>query len=205
MKVMNTTSIVLAGGKSLRLGRDKVQEKLGVESLLQRVLQRLNLLGGDILVVTSQERAAPLPLDPQIPVRVIKDVYPGRGALGGLYTGLLASNTQYNVVVGCDMPFLSLDLLRHIIKVAEGFDVAVPRLGEYLEPLHAVYSRSCLAAISPLVELGQYPIFDFYPDVAIRYVEQDEIDRFDPNHVSFVNINTEADLERARSLYEQGY
>ncbi|MBI4287650.1 MAG: molybdenum cofactor guanylyltransferase [Chloroflexi bacterium] len=202
---MSVTSIVLAGGRSLRLGRDKVQEKLGVESLLQRVLRLLNSLGGDILVVTSQERTEPLPLAPDVPVKVLRDIYPGRGALGGLYSGLVASNTQYNLVVGCDTPFLNLDFLRYLINVAEGFDVAVPRLGEYLEPLHAVYSHSCLAVIEPLVKLGQYPIFDIYPDVAVRYVEADEIDRFDPEHLSFLNINTEADLERARLIYERGH
>ena len=201
---MNTTTIVLAGGKSSRLGRDKVRENLGAESLLQRVLHRISSLGNEILVVIREE-TSPLPLSPDIPVKLVTDVYPGRGALGGLYSGLLASNTQYNLVLGCDMPFLNLDLLRYILKVVEGFDVAVPRLGEFMEPLHAAYSRSCLAIIEPLVKRGLYPIYDFFPDVETRYVEADEINRFDPQHLSFLNINTEADLQKARSLYEQGF
>ena len=201
---MNTTSIVLAGGRSSRLGRDKVRENLGAESLLQRVLHRIRPLGNEILVVVREETPAPLPLPPDTPVRIVTDVYPGRGALGGLYSGLLASKTQYNLVLGCDMPFLNLELLRYILKVAEGFDVAVPRLREFLEPLHSAYSRSCLETIEPLVKLGQYPIYDFFSDVATRYVEAHEIDRFDPQHLSFLNINNEDDLQRARSLYEQG-
>ncbi len=201
---MNTTTIVLAGGKSSRLGRDKVRENLGAESLLQRVLHRISSLGNEILVVIREE-TRPLPLSLDIPVKLVTDVYPGRGALGGLYSGLLASNTQYNLVLGCDMPFLNLDLLRYILKVVEGFDVAVPRLGEFMEPLHAAYSRSCLAIIEPLVKRGLYPIYDFFPDVETRYVEADEINRFDPLHLSFLNINTEADLQKARSLYEQGF
>lgn len=199
-----TTSIVLVGGKSRRLGRDKIQERLGTENLLQRVLRRLSSFGGEMIVVTSGERLAQLPLPPEPPVRIVTDVYPGRGALGGLYSGLLTSTTQYNLVVGCDMPFLNLELLRYILKVAEGFDVAVPRLGEFLEPLHAVYSRNCLTAIEPLVKLGEYPIIEFYSDVIVRYVEPEEIDKFDPQHWSFLNINTEAELERARELHRQG-
>jgi len=95
--------------------------------------------------------------------------------------------------VTCDMPFLNLGLLRYMVGMAPGHDVIIPRLGEKLEPLHALYSKNCLKPIERLIERGDFKIIHFFPEAWVRYVE-----RFDPEHLSFFNINTPEDLERAR-------
>ena len=195
------SSIVLAGGRSLRLGRDKMRENLESQSLLERVLGHLEGLGGEIVVVMSEESSFPLPGRPAL--RKVSDIYPGRGALGGLYTGLCTSATLYNIVVAGDMPFLNLELLRYLAGVSAGFDAVIPRLSGMMEPLHAVYSRNCLPAIEALLPRGEVPICDFYPLVSVRYVEEAEMAPFDPQHLSFFNINTAADLERARRLLQK--
>lgn len=133
-------------------------------------------------------------------MKVVGDIYPGKGSLGGIYTGLVASDSLYNIVVACDMPFLNQGLLRYMIEIADNFDLVIPRLGNTIEPLHAVYSKRCLAPIEHLLEQDDLQIFKFFPAVKVRYMEADEIDRFDPEHLSFFNINTEADLKTAREL-----
>jgi len=195
--------VVLAGGKSLRLGRDKVRENLGDRNLLQRVISKLSFLKSDIIIVTAKKEPVPDFIDyPKI--KTVADIYPGRGSLGGIYTGLATSDSFYNLVVACDMPFLNRALLCYMLQVSPDFDLVVPRLGKRIEPLHAVYSKNCLAPIKDLLEQGELQILKFFHQVRIKYLEAEEINRFDPEHLSFFNINSETDLKRARELLERG-
>ncbi|MFC2032541.1 molybdenum cofactor guanylyltransferase, partial [Chloroflexota bacterium] len=130
----------------------------------------------------------------------ITDIYPGKGSLGGVYTGLTASDSFYNLVIACDMPFLNQSLLKYMMQLSVDFDVVVPRLGNMVEPLHAVYSKACLMPIESMLKQGKLSVFKLFTQVKVRYVEAEEIDRFDPEHLSFFNINTKADLERAKKL-----
>ena len=128
------------------------------------------------------------------------DIYPGKGSLGGIYTGLVHSSNHNNLAVACDMPFLNLSLLRYMVDISQDYDVVIPKLGDYTEPLHGVYSKNCLPRMKELLEHGDHRITDFFALVRVRYVETDEIDRYDPEHLSFFNINTEDDLEKAQIL-----
>lgn len=196
---MDIGCIVLTGGKGLRLGQDKALETIGQKSLLEQVVFRLSLFNSSILIVTASERSYPQ-LDGYSRLRVVGDIYPGRGPLGGIYTGLKVSDSLYNLVVACDMPFLNQALLGYITKVSADFDLVVPRLGNMIEPLHAVYSKACLAPIERLLKQGSLGVRELFTLVRVRYVEAEEIDRFDPEHLSFFNINTNSDLARARGL-----
>lgn len=196
---LDITCIVLAGGKGLRLGRDKVQETVGNSNLLQRALSQLTPFNGDIIIVTAGAKSIPQ-VNGYQGFRIVTDIYPGKGALGGIYTGLAESNSAYNLVVACDMPFLNQALLRYMMELSAGFDLMVPRLGELVEPLHAVYARGCLAPIERLIKRGNLEVRALFDLVKVRYVEASEIDRFDPQHLSFFNVNTEADLEKARQM-----
>ncbi len=196
---MNISCIVLAGGKGLRLGRSKILETIDNTSLLQRALSNLSFLDSDIIIVNATKQ--PLPHFIGYPKqRIVADTYPGKGPLGGIYTGLMTSDSFYNLVVASDMPFLNQALLRHMIQLSNGFDLVVPRLGNMVEPLHAVYSKGCLAPIERMLKEGNLSVNQLFTLVRVRYGEAEEIDRFDPEHLSFFNINTEADLETAREL-----
>ena len=192
------TIIVLAGGRSLRLGHDKRSVTICGESLVQRILSRLAPLSSKATVVLSQEEMKPFWSLPG--VDVVSDLYPDKGVLGGIYTGLVLSTDSYNLVVGCDMPFLNVELLRYMTELCPGFDVVVPRVGRNVEPLHAIYSKNCIDPISELLKQGNLQISNLFHSAKVRYVEQDEIDKFDPEHLSFFNINTKADLEKAKEL-----
>jgi len=200
---LDITCIVLAGGKGLRLGRDKVQETVGNSNLLQRALSQLVPFNGDILIVTAGEKSLPQ-VNGYQGFRIVTDIYPGKGALGGIYTGLAESESPYNLVIACDMPFLNQALLRYMMELAAGFDLVVPRLGALVEPLHAVYAKSCLAPIERLLKQDNLEVRALFDLVKVRYVEASEIDRFDPQHLSFFNVNTEADLEKARRMALRG-
>jgi len=194
--------IVLAGGKGLRLGRDKALETVDSQSLLQRVVTQLSSFSSEIIIVTAKGKSLPqLFRNPRF--RIVADAYPGRGALVGLATGLAASKARYNLAVACDMPFLNQALLRYMLGLTAGFDLVVPRLADMVEPLHAVYAESCLAPMERLLEQGNMKIDALFGLIRVRYVEADEIDRFDPRRLSFFNVNTRADLERAQQLAKE--
>jgi molybdopterin-guanine dinucleotide biosynthesis protein A len=200
--ILEIACIVLAGGKGLRLGRDKAFETVDGQSLLQRVVTRLGSFSSEIIIVTAKGKSFPQ-FGHNPGFRVVADAYPGRGALVGLATGLAVSKAHYNLAVACDMPFLNQTLLRYMLGLKDGFDLVVPRVGGYVEPLHAVYARSCLAPMERLLEQGKMQINALFELVKVRYVESEEMERFDPRRLSFFNVNTSADLEKAQQLAKE--
>jgi molybdopterin-guanine dinucleotide biosynthesis protein A len=196
---MSRSCIILAGGKSVRLGRDKISEKIGNASLLEQVVSRIEALVGEIILVTAEERSFP-PLKCSRKIMKVSDIYPGNGSLGGIHAGLTASSSFHNVVVAADMPFLNQSLLQYIFDVSDGFDFVLPRIETFFEPLHAVYSKNCIEPAESIMKRRRKAIVGLFDHVRVRYVEVDEIDKFDPRHLSFFNINTEEDLKLAREI-----
>jgi len=192
------TSIILAGGKSLRLGRNKALQVIEGKSLVQWVVDRLAILSTEIVIATAHGEA--IPCSSAARIKTVADIYPGKGPLVGIYSGLIASSNSRAIVVGCDTPFLSVSLLEYMTQGCSTFDVIVPRIKNKLEPLCAVYSKNCLVPIQGLLEQDELRIRKLFSMVKVKYVEEDEINRFDPKHLSFFNINSQADLDRARKL-----
>lgn len=197
-ETQQVTGIVLAGGSSQRLGQNKVLLELEGLSLLGRVVETMRSLCADVLVAGGIGTN-----DQVVRARFVSDIYSGAGALGGIHAGLRASHTQYGLVVGCDMPFLNSDLLRHMIAQIGNSDraapdVVIPRLKGYTEPLHALYSRRCLGPMEQLLAQGGGRIISFFSQVRVRYIEEAEVNRFDPRHRSFFNINTPEDWQQAQ-------
>jgi molybdopterin-guanine dinucleotide biosynthesis protein A len=196
---LKISCIILAGGKSLRLGHDKVIERLGNTTLLEKVISRIDSFSQEIVIVTAEKRDfEQLSGNPK--VKTVTDILPGRGSLGGIYTGLVNSSFFHNLVIAADMPFLNRELIGYMIETAEGFDYVIPRFGKFYEPLHAIYSKNCISPIEDMINRDRRVIIELFDYVKVRYVDTEEIDRFDPEHLSFFNINTKQDLERARKI-----
>lgn len=190
--------VILAGGQSRRLGRDKSLLELGGEPLVQRVVARLAPLSDDLIVVANDpHRYESLDLA----VQFVVDEVRGMGSLMGIYSGLRAALHSRALVVACDMPFLSVALLQYMISLAGGHDVVIPRIDQLLEPLHAVYSKTCLPSMAGLLDRRERKIVSFFEAVRVRYVETDEIDRFDPEHLSFFNVNRPEDWKRVLRIH----
>ena len=197
------TGIVLAGGMSRRLGRDKAVETIGGQSLISRVLDSLSPVAQElVVVVNNHEREEELALPDSVVVAV--DIYPDTGSLGGIFTGLSASSNHWGFVVACDMPFLNLELLEYLLSQRGGHDVVVPVIDHRPEPTHAAYSRVCLPAIETRLRANDLKIAKFFDDVRAKYVSQRNIEDLDPGGLSFFNVNTEEDLTRARMLAGEG-
>lgn len=200
---MLRSCIILAGGKSVRLGYDKILERVGDSSLIDNVISQIEPLADEIILVVAQDRSFPQ-LENRQKIIKVSDIYPGNGSLGGIHAGLSASGSFYNLVVAADMPFLNQDLLQYIFEVSDGYDLTLPRIKTYFEPLHAVYSKNCIAPTESIIKQGQKAIIGLFDHVRVRYVEAEEIDRFDPKHMSFFNVNTKEDLDLARKIAGAG-
>ncbi len=195
-----TSGVVLAGGRSSRLGQDKALIPLpDGRPLIAHVVARLAPLVAEVVVVaTDGERLGPLP------ARIVPDVFPDGGALGGIYAGLAAAREEYSLVVACDMPLLRPSLLRHLLAPPRDFDALLPRLADgQAEPLHAVYAKACLEPIRRQLVAGRRRIISFLGDVRVRYVEEAELRRLDPELRSFFNVNTPADLAALAGLLQE--
>jgi molybdenum cofactor guanylyltransferase len=199
MQSSNITGIILAGGKSSRIGRNKSFLKIGGQYLIERVIDCVSQISASIIIVTNQDQLK-LFNTSGFKAKILVDQYPGRGPLGGIYTGLANASTMHSVVVGCDMPFLSSALINHLCDTAPNYDVVVPRVSGMTEPLHAIYSKNCRPIIEQLFKQGKFQLLQLLYLANTKYVDEDELNLLDPNHLSFLNINTENDLIKARVL-----
>ncbi len=159
----------------------------------------MSVFGSEIVIVTAAGRTLP-PVKASVGLRVVNDITAGKGPLVGVYTGLLSSAFQYNLVTACDMPFVNRDLVDYMINQVQDNDVVIPCIGKWQEPLHAIYSRKCLDTIENLLAQGARKVNSLLHLSKVRFIEKVEIERFDPEHLSFFNINSMTDLKRAGEL-----
>ena len=196
------SAVILAGGQSRRLGRDKAVEPIGGLPLIRRVIERVEQVASEVLVVVADSsRGEELPLDPRH--RVVPDRYPGTGSLGGIFSGLEAGSNPWVVAVACDMPFLNLSLIGRMLALREDMDVVVPLIEGRPEPTHALYSKTCLPFIEPKLRDRQLKISGFYDQVRVHYLPEEEVASLDPQFLSFFNVNTPEDLDKALGLAAQ--
>lgn len=194
------STIILAGGQSRRLGLDKSLLEIEGQPLIVRTVQTLVDLSDDLIVVTNEpERYESLALE----VRFVPDERRGMGSLMGIYSGLKVARHAHALAVACDMPFLNLPLLRYMVSLAEGNNVVIPRVDGLVEPLHCIYGKECLPFMARLLDQGRRKIIDFYAQVRVRYVEEQELAMFDPQGLSFVNVNTPEDWQAVQALMAQ--
>jgi molybdenum cofactor guanylyltransferase len=192
------SGIILAGGKSRRLGADKSQliwppgDPAG-KTLLELTAEKLRLVCGEVLVV-GYRGERPLPDG----VRAVADSVQDGGPLGGLCAGLEEAEHGYALAVATDMPFLRVPLLEWLIAQPREYDVLAP-VYDLIQTLHAVYAKACIATIRRRLEGGRTSLIGLCEDPAlrVRYVEQAAVERLDPGGRSFANVNTPEELEEA--------
>jgi molybdopterin-guanine dinucleotide biosynthesis protein A len=181
------------------MGRDKASEPLLGRPLLQWVADKAAQVTDELLIVKAAGQTLP-PLETGLPLRVADDVLPKRGPLGGVYSGLREARCDLALAVACDMPLLCLPLLRELLRLADGYDVVMPTRRGRTQALHAVYRRSCLEPMRRELDAGRLKVISFLPSVKVRYVDEEVWTRFDPEGLSFFNVNTEEDVRLAAEM-----
>jgi len=186
----NVSGIILNGGASRRFGSDKAALIVDGRPLLDRTVDVLGSLFGEILLIG---RPAPSLRHASRVTRHVPDLIPGAGPLGGIYTGLVAMTRPWGFFVACDMPLLDAAVIRRQLEVlrASEADAVVPTWDGYWEPLHAAYSQDCLPSVRRQSESGDLRIRRFYDSVNVLF--WDVIAEGISPH-AFANVNTKGDL-----------
>jgi len=193
---MRVTGVIQAGGKSTRMGgAPKALLELGGQRIIERVAAVLRSVVDDVLIVTNTPE-----LYDFLGLPMVADAFPDHGSLGGIYSGLAAARGEAAFTVACDMPFLRADVARLVIDHAAEGDVVIPRVGEQFETLHAVYGKRCLRPMEERLRAGRLKIVGFFDDVHVLEIPESDVARHADPTVVFMNVNTPAELERARSL-----
>lgn len=194
----NATAVVLAGGKSSRMGRPKALLPFDGEPLIVHIVRALKSMFAEAVVVAAPEQELP-----PLPALLVRDEVAYQGPVGGIYYGLKAAQREFCFVTSCDVAFTNLSLISYLISQISNHDVVVPYWQERFQPLHAVYRRSVLPLLKAQLERGELrPIF-LYDKVRTRKIGEAEIRRFDPEGLSFFNMNTPADYEAALACWKK--
>jgi molybdopterin-guanine dinucleotide biosynthesis protein A len=199
LREMEATGVVLAGGRSRRMGRDKLPLKIGGATLLDRVHEVLSSRCTEVLVVG--EGGAALAGAHRIP-----DLRPGEGPLAGIETGLLAASHRRVFVAAGDMPFLNGEIVGGLLDLLSGSTQAVvPDIGLGIHPLCAAYAREVRPEVSAALDGGVRSVREFLrgmPDV--MYVGESELRRFGDPNLLLTNVNSPEDLLQARAALDKG-
>ena len=183
------TGIILSGGRSLRMGKDKAFIKVEGIPIIERIADLFLKLFQETIIVTNRRESYL-----HLKATAYEDLLPNSGALGGLYTGLFYSFFPYSFIAACDMPYLKTEVISYLIEKMEGYDVVVPKTEDGLQPLHALYSKRCIDPIQRVLQEKKTRIVDLYPLVRVNIIEANEIVSVDPDMESFININTPDEL-----------
>lgn len=192
------TLAIQTGGQSHRMGEDKALKLFLGRPLIQRVVERLTPIADEILLTTNHPERYGF-----LGIRLVPDLIPGLGPLGGLYTALTSASYPTVAVVACDMPFASAALLEQAAKtlVEQDADIVIPRTVKGLEPLHAIYRRStCLPVVLSAIKSGQLKVIDWFALVRVREQPPEEVIKVDPSGLTFWNINTPEEFNEAENL-----
>lgn len=183
------------------MGENKALIEIDGIPIIQRICNLFKTLFSEIIIVANETE-----FFLKFEAKIYSDLIPGRGVLGGLYTGIFYASFPYAFCVACDMPFLRAEVIRYLLKETEHFDVIVPKTKDGLEPLHAIYSKNCLGPIKKIMDQGKRKVLDFYPMVNVHTIEENELHCLDPRMESFVNVNTPEELisaKKSRHLYQE--
>jgi molybdenum cofactor guanylyltransferase len=193
------SAFVLAGGKSSRMGRDKALLEIAGETLIERTVKLAAPVTSTVRMVGGAK------LFESFAFEVIEDGWPGAGPLGGIATALRATETEWNLILACDLPYLTAEWLAYLAARAQnsGADAIVPLSERGPEPLCAVYRKRCAFAARGAVEDGRLRVQDFIAKLReehqLETVEPAVWNRFDSGGRLFKNMNEPADYEEAKA------
>ncbi len=181
----------------MRMGENKAFLQIDGVPIITRIYTLLKELFEVIIIVTNQKD-----LFADFGPKIHADLIPNKGVLGGLYTGIFFSTFRYAFCVACDMPLLNRALIEFLVKKVTDEDAIVPRTADGLQPLHAIYSKTCLGAMKTIIEQDKQRVIDFYDLVRVKIIDEREFLHLDPRRESFINVNTREELRVVRTVQE---
>ncbi len=194
---MKFSAVILAGGKSSRMKMNKALLPAGDKTFIETIAGQLAKYFNEVIIITNTIQTYEF-----LPYKKYPDIIINKGPLGGIHSGLTHASNEYSFVTACDMPFIDGAAARKLCEMANGYDGVVPKKGEYLQPLFAVYSKNCIPYIEKCLDEEHYKIISFYPCVKILYPDWSQLLGDEKAAKTFFNINTPEDLKIYRKYEE---
>lgn len=189
--------IILSGGKSSRMGTNKSLLKINQKPNIERIKEELEKLVSEIILVSNDPDTYQF-----LQVKTVSDVYPGQGPLAGIHAGLLASPYDVNLVVACDMPFISTELGSILLRASENYDAVLPVIFGKHQPLFAVYRKDICAKIETCIHEQELTVRGLLNQLNVRYITESDL----PEHIQhqldkyFFNMNRPEEYEVAKTM-----
>ncbi len=191
---VNLSGIILAGGKSNRMGKNKALLELGGMTLIERVARVLSGVCSEIIIAGGDVKELG-----HLGYPVVPDIHQGCGPLSGIHAGLTAARNRYGFVAACDIPFLDEKLVQRIISEADGYDAVILKHGNYFEPLFSLYGKAFTGAAETSIKNGVYKVTAPLYLVRWKAVEVD-FSEFPDLQKLLMNLNTPEDYEKAKRI-----
>lgn len=192
----NTSAAILAGGRGKRLIPHKGLLKLGDKTIIAREIGLLGAIFSEIIIIANQPEYYK-----GFKLKVFSDIILNKGALGGIYSALKHSKTPYNFITGSDMPYPNAAFIKYMAGFLKNYDVVVPEFAGQLEPLYAFYSKDCISVIENQFHKNDLRIQDLFTLVATKIIDQKKVLEFDPQGLSFTNINTPEEYTKVNAAF----
>ncbi|RJX17192.1 MAG: bifunctional molybdenum cofactor guanylyltransferase MobA/molybdopterin-guanine dinucleotide biosynthesis adaptor protein MobB [Ammonifex sp.] len=186
------SAVILAGGKSTRMGENKAFLRFEGDTLIERGIDALRRVFPEVIIAGDPE------LYGGLADRVVQDIFPGAGPLGGIHAGLACAANDVVFVTACDLPYVDGELAAFVAERTRGFDAAVPCVGGRLQPLFAAYRKTCLDPINRYLEAGGRRVVSFLGEVRVRYLTEPDLSGWPQYRRVFVNVNTPCEVEQLR-------
>jgi len=191
--------IILAGGKSSRMGRNKALLSFGTKTGIERIVDELKPLSVNPILVTNEPH-----LFQHLEVKIVQDNYPGMGPLAGLEAGLSVTEEEWNILVACDMPFVSQSLAEELWKRTGEWDCVVPMLEGRAHPLFALYNKSILPVVRGKLEGNTLKMMAVLESCNTLYVREEDLKKVDNLEDALFNMNVPTDYETAAAKVKEG-
>jgi len=181
---MKITAIILAGGKSSRMGEDKGLMLLNGEPMVQKIFNVVKEITDTILIISNNKEYE------QFGYQVFEDEIKDKGPIAGIYTGLLHTSTPKNLLLSCDVPFVQVELLKELIKLSDNFDITIPQKDNKTHQLIGVIDKSCLTSLKNNIDNNQLKLKTAYEALNLKVIDADQFDK-----KMFTNINSKDDIK----------
>ena len=185
------TAIILAGGKSRRMGLNKAFLKYGSTTFIEHQVMMLRKIFDEIILSANDANAYT-----RLKLPIVSDIIPEKGPLSGICAGLSRAKSSHAFVIACDMPFINEKLILYLKSQINGYDVVVPQTSRGLEPMHAFYSRNCIQPMHRCLEEGRLRIVDLFSEVKVKIVGEKEFAGLDESLQSLINLNTPEEYKK---------
>jgi len=192
---MKASGAILAGGKSSRMKFNKAFAEVGNKPVINIIIEKFDRLFDETIIISNEPQ-----LYSHLNHQVFTDIYPRMGPVSGIHSALCHASYDQIFVLGCDMPFMSMDLVEHMISRLGDYDSVVPEIDSYLQPLSAVYSRKCIPVLKACLEERRVKLVRIFEELNALTLPRYELEKFGIVEELFLNINDIEALSMASQI-----